>query len=175
MQVCCKYNKMALSEKQNAFARAFADGANQAQAARIAGYASTSNTSLSVQGCRLARDPQVQRAVHNYREARLSGPMASKALSCLESVMDDTAAPPAARLQAARWILEAAGHGVAAQSLQLRAGSVVADRPMSDWSLAELEAMVAQREGELEGLRPVSARSIEVGSSQPIDCEVVTD
>ena len=166
---------MALTDKQEAFARAVADGATASKAARMAGYADNTASSITTQASRLAHDPNVRRAIHNYREDRLSGPMASKALSCLESVMDDTAAPPAARLQAARWILEAAGHGVAAQSLQLRAGSVVADRPMSDWSLAELEAMVAQREGELEGLRPVSARSIEVESSQPIDCEVVTD
>lgn len=166
---------MPLTNKQDAFARAIADGMTASKAARAAGYADNSTSAISTQAHRLAHDPNIQRAIHNYREARLSGPLASKALSCLESVMDDLAAPPAARLQAARWILEAAGHGVAAQSLQLRAGSVVADKPMHDWSLAELEAMVVQRESELEGLRPVSTRSIEVEALQPIDCEVVTD
>ena len=113
---------MPLTTKQQAFALAVAEGATASAAARLAGYAHTSPASLRVQASRLSSDPNIQKAIFEHRQRRLQGPLASKALACLESVMEDLAAPPAARVAAAKWTLEAAGHGVAAQSLKLRGG-----------------------------------------------------
>ncbi len=155
---------MSLTSKQLAFVFAVGEGATASAAARSAGYAHGSSQSLRVQASRLSNDPQIQRAIFDHRQRRLQGTMASKALACLEGVVDDTAAPPAARIQAAKWILEAAGHGVAAQSLQLRGGLTSADKPMSEWSLAELEEMVRKSERELADIKYDSCPVIEVSA-----------
>ena len=74
----------------------------------------------------------------------------------LVEVAQDRAAPAAARVTAARWLAEAAGHGLAAR----KAGELTDDdRPLESRSLGELEQMAADlaaqlraaREGVIEG------------------------
>ena len=132
---------MALTGKQRSFAGNLAQGMTATDAARAAGYANSSPAALRVTASRLQHHPDVQKAAFLERERRLNGPLASLALQTLHDVMTDLSAPPAARLQAARFTLEAAGHGVVNRQLAARHPEN-GDKPLSSFTLEELEAMV---------------------------------
>jgi hypothetical protein len=131
---------MALTTKQKRFAKNIAGGMTAADAARAAGYAKENENSLCVGAARLLRHPEIQREAFALREARLTGPLARKALACLESVLDDQTAPPAARVQAARFVLEAAGHGIENRRLLARSGDGD-EKPLHQLSLQALEVL----------------------------------
>lgn len=136
---------MALTTKQQAYALAVAEGASSQQAARMANYACTSAASLRVQASRLANDPNIQQAILEHRQRRLSGPMASKALACLEGIAEDLTAPPAARVAASRWILEAAGMGLENRRLLARHPED-SNKALSSLTLSELEELCQSAE-----------------------------
>ena len=138
-----------LSTRQRAYALAVSNGASSGQAARMAGYANISDASLRTQASRLANDPAIQQAIFLEREKRLQGPLASKALKALESVLDNKEAPPAARIQAAKWVLEACNHGLESRRMTAR-HPIDGNRAISDMTLAELETMVIQAESQLK-------------------------
>ena len=140
---------MALTTKQQAYALAVAEGASSTAAARVAGYACGSAASLRTQASRLAGDSTVQRAIWEYRERRLSGPMATKALATLEAVMDDLAAPPAARVAAAKWTLEAAGMGLENRRLLIRHPDD-SNKSLSGMTLNQLEDLCRSAETTLK-------------------------
>jgi hypothetical protein len=131
---------MSLTSKQERFARNIAAGMTGSDAARAAGYADNSNHGLAVTASRLMRHPGIQREAFEQREARLTGPLARKALGTLESILDDETAPAAARVQAARFVLEAAGHGIESRRLAARQPDDDG-RPLHLLSLASLEAL----------------------------------
>ena len=136
---------MALTKKQADYALAIAEGASSKQAAVVAGYSYISEASIRTQASRLANDPNIQQAISEHRQRRLNGPMASKALACLEGIMDDLAAPPAARVAAAKWVLEAAGLGLENRRLVARHPEDTG-RGISAMTLGELEELVASAE-----------------------------
>lgn len=161
-------DKKKLTAKQKDFAAQIAAGVKPTQAARVAGYAADSAQSLRVQACRNLALPQVQRAAFEEREKILHGPLAAQALATLAAVMGDDAAPAAARVQAARWSLEAAGHGLAATLGSARLGLNTSEKPVSQLSIGDLEAMAAQALGVVEGLRDAKGREIvEIGAFSP--------
>jgi hypothetical protein len=129
-----------LTSKQRAFAKGVASGLPPASAARAAGYAEKSPHALQVQASRLTKHPEVQAAAHAERE-KLISQTAHRALACLASIIDNEAAQPAARVQASRWVLEAAGHGLEAAKLLHRIGEGD-ERAVSQLSAADLEALV---------------------------------
>ena len=144
---------MALTSKQQAYALAVAEGASSTAAARMAGYAcEKSASSLRTQASRLAGDRNVQRAIWEHRERRLSGPMASKALATLEAVMDDLTAPPSARVAAAKWALEAAGFGLENRRLLIRHPED-SNKSLSGMTLAQLEELCRSAETTLKHAR----------------------
>lgn len=129
---------MSLNSKQRRFAKNIAAGMGKSAAAAAAGYAKDNPASLAVTACRMMKHPEILRAAHAEREARLTGPLASKALATLEGVMDNPDAPAPAKVAAARWILEASGHGIESRRLEARIGDGDEQAP-SSMSLAALE------------------------------------
>jgi hypothetical protein len=154
---------MPLTDKQARFAENLAAGMTATDAARAAGYLTSSPQSLRVTASRLTSLPSIQQAVFQHRERRLQGPLASMALACLEGVMQDLAAPPAARIQAAKFILEAAGHGLENRRLSARHPDDI-EKGISNFTLAELEAMVAAAE---ERMNLAQGKVIESGDNDP--------
>ena len=136
---------MALTDKQRKFAVNIANGMTATDAARASGYADSSPHALRVTASRLQHHPDVKKAAFLERERRLNGPLASLALQTLQDVMTDLSAPPAARIQAARFTLEAAGHGVVNRQLAARHPED-GDKPLSSFTVQELEEMVAGAE-----------------------------
>ena len=98
-----------LTVKQQKFVDEVSCGMRQGPAARCAGYQNPVKI-----GSQLMRHPKVLEALQRNRAARLQGDIASKALSTLEEIITDKeGAPASVRYQAARYILEQAGHRVA--------------------------------------------------------------
>jgi hypothetical protein len=144
-----------LTEKQKAFVEHIAQGVKPTAAARLAGYAADSSASLRVQASRNLSNPAIHKAAFADRERQLHGPLAKVALATLSAVMQDESAPAAARIQAARWTLESAGHGLAAQLGAARLG-LDGDKPISQLSIADLEAMAEAHKAAIATLRDVT-------------------
>lgn len=137
-----------LTHRQSKFAAFLAEGFTASDSARLAGFANSNPAALRVTASRLQHHPDVKREAFIQREARLAG-LAGKALKCLDSIISDEACPPAARVQAARYLLDAAGHGVVNRQLSARHPNN-GTKAISDMTLAELETMVIHAESQLK-------------------------
>jgi hypothetical protein len=149
---------MSLTPKQRRFAKNIAAGMGKSAAAAAAGYAQENPASLAVTACRMMKHPEILRAAHAEREARLAGPMASKALASLEGVLDSPDSPAAAKVAAARWILEASGHGIESRRLEARIGDADERQPHR-MSLEALEAAAGLALAHVEAEREKAAQA----------------
>jgi hypothetical protein len=154
-----------MTPRQKAFAANLAKGMSASDAARASGYSDNSEGGLRTTGSRLLNDPRIQQAAFLERERILNGSLASRALKTLGDVMDDQTAPPAARIQAARFILESAGHGVANKALAARHPEE-GGKSISQYTTAELEEFVRLAS---ENLRQAHGRVIDMDSDPQTD------
>jgi phage terminase small subunit len=124
------------TEMQQAFAVAYvANGGNASEAAKTAGY---SAVSARQQGSALLDKPHVVAAIH-AEQARLIGTeLATLAVGVVRGILEDANAHPKLRLDAAKTVLDRAGH-IAPRSAELDAGL---SKPMNEMSVPELEAFV---------------------------------
>jgi hypothetical protein len=168
----------ALTEKQATFAKAYVqNGGNGMQAAADAGFSDPRTASW-----RLLRLPHVQAAIRAERERAIATEGASIAWATMKDLMQNPKYTGAVKFQAARWTLEAAGSGLAAHRAAL--GLPDNDKPLSEMTLAELDAFMAagkqaldtlreQRERVIEGVivpdARDNARNLEGEDAQPID------
>lgn len=158
---------MALTEKQAAFVGAFVgQGLNATEAAKVAGYAEP-----RVEGWSLLRVPAVQAEIAKARAALISGDGARLAWRTMSRLMEDGGTPPAVQFQAARWVLEASGQGLAARIAE-RVGEP--EKALAEMSLGELEAFISRGRDALNGLRsaavsavPVTVEAVPVPASVP--------
>ncbi|MCB1884748.1 MAG: terminase small subunit [Geminicoccaceae bacterium] len=127
-----------LTEQQRRFVLAYASGegaiGNAAEAARRAGYSEKSAAEI---GRQLLEKPHVKKAVDEAFKRQIGGGLAARAVGVLARILDDEAAPLKVRLDAAKTVLDRAGHG---------ARPALADAPEADpldgLSVAELQAML---------------------------------
>jgi hypothetical protein len=73
--------------------------------------------------------------------------------------MEDGGTPPAVQFQAARWVLEAAGQGLAARIAER---GVEPERALAEMSLGELEGFIARGRSALSALRSAAPPALEV-------------
>ena len=94
-----------LTDKQSKFVDYYvAEGKTQTEAARLAGYSFP-----EYEGYRLVRQPRMIQVIQAARQKYYQTNLANVAVSTLQQVMQDTNAPAAARVSAARTALELAG------------------------------------------------------------------
>lgn len=146
-----------LTDKQRKYVEGVARGLSSTEAARQGGYAYSSPQSLRVQASRLANDPDIQQAIFEHRQRRLQN-LAGKALATLEGILDDPTAPPAARMQAVKWTMEACGFGIENRRIAVRHPEDD-NKPLSNYTLAEIEEMA---ELAATNLKRVQGQVIEV-------------
>jgi hypothetical protein len=140
-----------LTERQEAFCHAIVgNGGNAAQAALTAGY---SNRSSAYD---LQELPAIQARIKQLQGRRISGSMSNKALDVLDDIMGSPAYPAAARVSAAKTVLEMAGHGIVAQGQRLRYGLDAESKGLEEMSTTELEAFVSRQRAALDSLEDVS-------------------
>ena len=98
-------NYSRLTDKQSKFVDYFvAEGKTQTEAARLAGYSFP-----EYEGYRLGRQPRMIQVIQAARQKYYQTNLANVPVSTLQQVMQDTNAPAAARVSAARTALELAG------------------------------------------------------------------
>jgi hypothetical protein len=129
------------------------NGGKPSQAARLAGY-SDPDTS----GYDLSRLPHIQAAIKIERNKYLSNELANCASATLHEIMLDREAAPAARVQAARTVLEITG--------DIGKGRVAGgdeDRPLSELTADELTRMIDKWQDEKAALaRPLDPADVEI-------------
>lgn len=119
-----------------AFVRAaVANGGNWPLAAKVAGYEAWEN-----EGTRLKANPVIAAAIRVERTAYLESG-ACEAIGVLSEIMRDRDINPETRYKAARWFLEAAGHG-AVHTAKRGQDEHPEDKPLSEMSIAELDAFI---------------------------------
>jgi len=154
-----RHAEAGLTETQSQFVREYVkNGGNASAAAVAAGYSKDRSRQA---GWELSRSVKVIEAVKMEQARYISGELSNVALGTLGNIMRDETAPAAARVQASRWVLEAAGHGLPAAALAARLGMDGADKPLSEFSLADLEEMTRRASESLDRMRSVNAPTIE--------------
>jgi hypothetical protein len=134
------------------------NGVNPTKAAELAGYQHPKTA-----GFELTRLPHVAAAVRLERQRYISGELANVATGTLQAIMTDREAPAAARVQAARTVLEMSGE----IGRHKRADDE--DRPLSELTADELTRMIDKWTEEKSALaKPIDAEVIEMaGLAQP--------
>jgi hypothetical protein len=107
--------------------------------------------------------PHVQAAIRLERQRFISGELANVATGTLQAIMTDKEAPAAARVQAARTVLEMSGEIGRHKRVDDE------DRPLSELTADELTRMIDKWTEEKSALaKPIDAEVIEMaGLAQP--------
>ena len=134
-----------LTQMQLAYVSAFlANGGKQRAAAKVAGYSSPESV-----GWYLSRHPAVVAEIRTRQLAQLGG-LAVVGIQTLRAVMQDETAPAAARVQASRFALEAAGFGIQAEALKLRFAGIGDEKDLSAMSIPELQRLALMVKAEVD-------------------------
>lgn len=143
-----------LTEKQALFVKFYVElGGQVVKATEAAGYADGRF------GYQLQRLPHVQAALRVEQSRVIMGEGASKAVRFMVNALDDPKMSGAVRFQAAKWLAEAAGHGLAAHRAAL--GLPASDKPLSEMTLDELDAFIGAGKHAVTKLKEDRARTIE--------------
>lgn len=144
----------ALTEQQATFVRAYVrNGGNAMLASKEAGY------SRETYGYDVVKLPHIAAAIRAERERAIATEGASIAWATMKDLMQNPKYTGAVKFQAARWTLEAAGSGLAAHRAAL--GLPENDKPLSEMTLAELDAFMSAGKQALDTLREQRERVIE--------------
>jgi hypothetical protein len=151
-----------LTEMQAAFVRHVSEGVEPNQAVTLVGYG-TSN--IYSRAHELLRAPNVLIAIHTeVRRKLVAG--APIALSVIERLVKDETTPPKIRLDAAKTLLDRAGH-IAPRAIVDKATHELA---LHELSIGELRQLADKLEGELSGrARNVSGPNAAPAETQAAD------
>lgn len=128
-----------LTDRQRTFVRLITENSlPPPKAAEVAGFEAQYSWVLM-------RNPNVLAEIRATTERILHGEGAPKAMRFLINVLDDKGFSGSARVQAAKYILDAAGHGVRASDKIVDPN----DKPMEQWTLAELDAFISRQGAQL--------------------------
>jgi len=116
-------------------------GSTPTHAAREAGYAVPNVAAFD-----LLRLPHVAAAIRLERERYISGELANVATGTLHAILTDKQAPAAARVQAARTVLEMSGE------IGRNKSKADDDRPLSEMSAEELAGLIDKWQAEKAAL-----------------------
>lgn len=131
-----------LTPKQRAFVTELVrTGTTPTNAARKAGYSDAGTSAYD-----LMRLPHVSAAIRLERERYISGELANVATGTLHAILTDKQAPAAARVQAARTVLEMSGE------IGRNKSKADDDRPLSEMSAEELAGLIDKWQAEKAAL-----------------------
>ena len=117
------------------------NGGNAAQAVRDAGYTCAPENAKQ-QGREMLSRPKIREQIESYRDLEIKTMGATKAWSVINRLMEDPATPAQVQFQAARWTLEASGHGLSAVAASLHLGLQRSKKNFQEMTLEELEGFV---------------------------------
>jgi hypothetical protein len=142
---------MNLTEMQAKFVEAYVEnGGNGTQAAITAGY---SQDCARVQAQQNLERPKIRLAVEQLRDQKIKTDGATRAWQTMYNMLNDPSAPAQARFQAARWVLEASGHGLSAVAAGLQLGLQKSKKDLSQMSIHELEELIRNGQASFESIK----------------------
>ena len=165
---------MNLTEMQAKFVEAYVEnGGNGTQAAITAGY---SQDCARVQAQQNLERPKIRLAVEQLRDQKIKTDGATRAWQTMYNMLNDPSAPAQARFQAARWVLEASGHGLSAVAAGLQLGLQRSKKDLSNMSIHELEELIRQGQATFESVK-TTVKTVVRGheKAQEIDGRPVID
>lgn len=108
-------------------------------------------------GFEVTRLPHVAAAIRLERERYISGELANVATGTLHAILTDKEAPAAARVQAARTVLEMSGE------IGRHKRSAEDDRPLSEMSAEELAGLIDKWQAEKAAIaKTIDAQDVEI-------------
>jgi phage terminase small subunit len=133
----CECVQLKTTDLQHAFVVEFvSNGGIATKAAASAGYSQQSARQIASQ---LLNKPHIQEAIRREQRKRLYG-LGSKAMSVIESILDDEAAPAGVRLDAAKTVLDRCGlTAETAKTEQLQNS-----KPLEEMTADELQAFIQE-------------------------------
>lgn len=143
-----------LTEMQATFVKHYSNGLNQTKAAELAGYSNPPTDAW-----RLLQTQSIIDAISRQMQTRLMTEGQQVALAFMLKAPGDEKLPGAVRFQAAKWLAESAGHGLAAQRAAL--GLPADDKPLSEMSITELDAFLAAGRGAIAQIKANEMRTID--------------
>jgi phage terminase small subunit len=150
-----------LTDKEAIFVQHISEGISPPDAARLAGFAKTSRNGAAYS---LLRAPNVLAAIHNeVRRKLVAG--APIALAVIERLVKDETTPPKIRLDAAKTLLDRAGH-IAPRAIVDKATHELA---LHELSIGELRQLADRLEGELAG----RAKDVSGANAAPAETQAV--
>ena len=133
-----KRPRKVATEKQTAYILGIKAGLPKKQALLSAGY-SPKHQPANVEGSEtVALAVATIRASREDRQAKIEGAMAEIALGTMGELMGDTM-PPGVRFSAAKWMMEAAGHGA-------KDRTPPGETPLHEMTTEQLQAFIAKAE-----------------------------
>lgn len=151
-----------LNAQQEIFVEKYvANGGNAWQAAQEAGYDPTNSGVLM-------KNHKVREAIELKRDLEIKTKGATQAWQVMQSLLTDPSAPAQVRFQAARWTLEASGHGLSAVAAALAVGNR-GKKDLHDMSVSELQEIADRARNWLDSMKTVVKTADEFGKS--IDAE----
>lgn len=149
-----------MTDREDDFVMHFVQYGDAIKAAEAAGYAQA-----EIQGRQIARRPRVAAAIRIETTRRMQH-MAPVALTVLDKIMRDEKAPAGARVDAAKTILDRAAY----VSDPKRSDRSDDNKPLAEYSVEELEQLVARLEEQRAGAaKDVSAPLLRANDEQAID------
>ncbi len=143
-----------LTDRQKRFVEAFIQIGDISKSAELAGYSGAAG------GYQAMSSPSVQRALHEYRQRRISIEGATLGLSTMIALCDEKI-PSATRYQAAKYLMTLAGHVEDGKKDD-------DDTPLHEMTPDQLRAFIARVKAETaEGADPPVIKVIEDGNAQP--------
>lgn len=136
LQVAPDPDAKPLTNKELAYVEAYVGHGGDVKAA-----AKDSNHTYE-EGRHLLADPRIREAIEIKRDTEIKTAGATRAWDVMNSLLTDPAAPAQVRFQAAKWTLEASGHGLSAVAASLQLGLKKGKKELHDLSVAELEDIV---------------------------------
>ncbi len=138
----------ALNEQQEAFVAEYVRNGGNASAACIkVGYETNTGTEL-------LKNHKVRQAIELKRDLDIKMNGATKAWEVMQGLLTDPAAPAQVRFQAARWTLEASGHGLSAiaAAIHIKKGGT---KDLHEMSVTDLQQMVDRYREQLTSMKQV--------------------
>lgn len=141
------------TERQQIFMNEYLEGRTQTEAARRAGYKQPEQ-----QAWNLLRVPKIAAYIRAEQARKLATDGVRVGINTLLSIAQDEAAPKAARVQAANSLLDRAG--LTARVAEAAQG--LHERPLSEMTIHELQAVVAEERERLANSQAIEAEVVEV-------------
>lgn len=139
------------TEMQQAFISNYLDGLNQTEAARRAGYSNPEQA-----GWQQLRKAHIAHFIRTEQARKLATDGVRVGINTLLEIAQDREAPKAARVQAANSLLDRAG--LTARVAEAAQG--VHDRPLSEMTIHELQAVVSQERERLANADAIEGEAV---------------